>query len=65
MSFALFELADNPDIQDKARDEVKRTLAKYGGQFTYESVFEMSYLNQVFNGEASSLARIMQTLTTP
>jgi cytochrome P450 family 6 len=51
MSFALFELADNPDVQDKARDEIKCVLDKYGGEFTYESIAEMSYLNQIFNGE--------------
>lgn len=50
MSFALYELAMNPDIQNRLRDEVKETLEKYDGKFTYDSIFEMSYLNQVFNG---------------
>lgn len=51
MSFALYELAFHPEIQMKARDEVKRVLEKNEGKFTYESVLEMSYLNQIFNGE--------------
>ena len=55
MSFALFELADNPDIQVKARQEVKEVLSKYGGKFTYESIAELTYLNQVFNGSISYL----------
>ena len=50
MSFALFELADNPDVQEKTRDEVKRVLEKHDGKFTYESIFEMNFLNQVVNG---------------
>ena len=50
MSFALYELAANPDIQEKVRDEAKMTLEKYDGKFTYESISEMVYLNQVFNG---------------
>lgn len=49
MSFALLELAINRDVQSKVRDEVKKTLEKYDGKFTYESVAEMTYLNQVFN----------------
>lgn len=50
MSFALFELAANLDIQARVRDEVKKTLEKYDGKFTYDSISEMIYLNQVFNG---------------
>lgn len=50
MSLALFELAANPDVQEKTRREVNDVLAKHNGEFTYESIFEMSYLNQVFNG---------------
>ena len=53
MSFALYELAANPDIQAKVRDEVKKTLEKYDGKFAYESISEMIYLNQVFNGTKS------------
>jgi cytochrome P450 family 6 len=53
MSFALFELADNPDIQAKARREVKAVLAQHDGKFTYESIGEMTYLNQIFNGMAA------------
>jgi cytochrome P450 family 6 len=53
MSFALYELAANADIQARVRDEVKETLGKYDGKFTYDSIFEMNYLNQVFNGMQS------------
>lgn len=51
MSLALLELAANQDIQEKTRLEVNDVLAKHKGEFTYESIFEMNYLNQVFNGK--------------
>lgn len=50
MNFCLYELARHPDIQDKVRDEVNRVLVKYHEQFTYEGVFEMTYLGQVVDG---------------
>lgn len=50
MSLALLELAANKDIQEKARREVNDVLEKHNGEFTYDSIFEMTYLNQVFNG---------------
>jgi cytochrome P450 family 6 len=49
MSFALFELAQNPDIQEKARQEVKRVLQKFNGELNYESMNEMKYVLQVLN----------------
>lgn len=55
MSFALFELADNPDIQAKARREIETVLARNDGKFTYESISEMNYLNQIFNGIYASI----------
>ncbi|KAJ1530199.1 hypothetical protein ONE63_005126 [Megalurothrips usitatus] len=41
------ELAHNPDVQDKARAEVQRVLAKHGGQITYEALHDLTYLEQV------------------
>ncbi|XP_061401520.1 cytochrome P450 6A1-like [Musca vetustissima] len=46
VTFALFELAQNQEIQERLRQEVTETLEKYK-EFTYESLGEMSYLNQV------------------
>jgi cytochrome P450 family 6 len=51
MSLALLELAANQDIQEKTRSEVNEVLTKHNGEFTYETIFEMTYLNQVFNGK--------------
>uniref|UniRef100_A0A1I8PTG9 Cytochrome P450 n=1 Tax=Stomoxys calcitrans TaxID=35570 RepID=A0A1I8PTG9_STOCA len=47
MSFALYELAQNQKVQQKARQEVEQVLEKHGGQFTYECMKELVYLDQV------------------
>lgn len=50
MAYALYELAQNPDIQQKARDEIEKVTSKFNGEITYESMAEMIYLEQVLNG---------------
>lgn len=50
MTFSLYELALNQNIQDKLRDEINTTLEKYNGQLTYEAVTEMHYIQQVIDG---------------
>ncbi|XP_061396406.1 cytochrome P450 6a8-like [Musca vetustissima] len=47
MSFALYELAKNPQVQEKARQDVMDVLQKYQGVFNYESLNEMGYIRQV------------------
>ncbi|EDW74918.2 uncharacterized protein Dwil_GK19088 [Drosophila willistoni] len=47
MGFALYELATNQDVQDKAREEVKQVLAKHG-ELNYEAIKELKYMQQVF-----------------
>jgi cytochrome P450 family 6 len=55
LSFCLYELAVNPDIQTKLREEVDVTLEKLGGQITYDGVQSMKYLSQVIDGKNISL----------
>lgn len=50
MVFALYELALCQDVQRKAREEITRVLKKHGGQFTYEAMMEMHYVEHVING---------------
>lgn len=51
MSYGLYELAKNPDKQDKLREEIKEVLKKHNNEITYEAMKEMSYLDQVISGE--------------
>ena len=47
----LFELAQNPDIQNKARNVIKEAYEKYDSQFTYEMMMDMPYILQVVQGK--------------
>ncbi|XP_041766572.1 cytochrome P450 6a2-like isoform X3 [Anopheles merus] len=49
LSFALFELANNPDIQQRVRTEVLEKLQLHDGKITYDALKEMTYLDQVIN----------------
>jgi cytochrome P450 family 6 len=50
MSFCLFELAKNKDIQANLRSEMDTVLSEHG-DITYEAVMEMKYLDRVVSGE--------------
>nr|AFI45036.1 cytochrome P450 CYP6DG1 [Dendroctonus ponderosae] len=49
MNFALFELARNPDLQEKARQEVLQVMARNDGKITYQGLQEMTYVKQVLD----------------
>lgn len=51
MTFALYELALNEDVQRRAREEIKRVLDRHGGELSYEAVMDMTYITQILNGE--------------
>jgi cytochrome P450 family 6 len=55
MQFAAYELALNPKVQDKLREEVNRVIKKHNGTITYEAIQEMTYLEQVFDGKYDKL----------
>ncbi|KAI4485632.1 hypothetical protein M0802_012661 [Mischocyttarus mexicanus] len=48
MSNALYELAQNHEIQDKVRQEIHEELEKNNGILKYEMIKKMSYLHAVF-----------------
>ncbi|XP_062137476.1 probable cytochrome P450 6a23 [Drosophila sulfurigaster albostrigata] len=47
MGFALYELAQHQDIQDKLRAQIKEVLAKHNNEFSYDNIKEMELLEQV------------------
>ncbi|XP_049964318.1 cytochrome P450 6k1-like [Schistocerca serialis cubense] len=47
MSFALYELALNHDVQKRLHEEVDATLKENAGQLTYEAISSMKYLDKV------------------
>jgi cytochrome P450 family 6 len=49
MTFCLYELAIDEEIQEKARESVKNVLKKHDNKFTYEAISEMEYLEQCVN----------------
>ncbi|KAL3280179.1 hypothetical protein HHI36_017679 [Cryptolaemus montrouzieri] len=49
MSFCLYELATNKDIQDKVREEILQTLKAHGNKLNYDAVGEMKYLDKVLS----------------
>lgn len=50
-SFALFELAKKPHLQDKLRQEINSVIDAHGNQVSYECMSEMDYLNKVLKGK--------------
>ncbi|KAK5638736.1 hypothetical protein RI129_013031 [Pyrocoelia pectoralis] len=49
MSFCLYELSQNQDVQQKVRDEIDAVLKKYDGEITYDALKEMEYMGCVIN----------------
>jgi cytochrome P450 family 6 len=62
MTFCLYELALNPDIQERLRAEIDTVLQKHGGNITYESIFEMEYLEKVVDGKRKKSVDICRLL---
>lgn len=48
MTYALYHLARNQDVQDKLRKEIHEVMKKCNGTLTYELLKEMKYLKMVF-----------------
>lgn len=50
MQFALYEMALNPDMQEKARQEIRTILQKYK-EITYEAISDMKFLGMLIDGK--------------
>lgn len=51
MTFALLELSQNSDVQDKLREQINSVLKKHHNKITYEAINEMEYLEKVVSGK--------------
>jgi cytochrome P450 family 6 len=51
LSFALYELALQPEIQQSLRTEILQVVNKHDGKLTYDIIKNMSYLDRVVSGE--------------
>jgi cytochrome P450 family 6 len=61
MTLCLYELALNPDIQERVRAEIDTVMEKHGGDITYEAISEMDYLDKAVNGENSNQYSYLNT----
>lgn len=50
ISYTIFELALNPKVQEKLREEIKANVKKNNG-LTYDGIQEMEYMKLVLKGE--------------
>ncbi|XP_078037161.1 cytochrome P450 6A1-like [Augochlora pura] len=67
MSWALLELAQNHDIQEKVRQEMKEYMEKYNGEINYTTMKEMQCLDKVLRETLRKYppaALIIRTATT-
>lgn len=50
IAYALYHLACNVDVQKKLREEINECI-RVNGKLSYDSILDMEYLDQVFNGK--------------
>lgn len=55
LTYTLYELSQHPDIQQMARESVRKVLENFNGEFTYEAVGEMQYVEQCAKGSVNGL----------
>ena len=51
LTFALYELALHPEIQQGLRAEILQVLSEHDGKLTYDGIQDMSYLDRVVSGD--------------
>lgn len=62
MTFALLELAQHQDMQEKVRQEVNEVLKKHNGKMTYDAVMDLKYAEKVIQ---ETLRRYPPVATIP
>lgn len=51
MSFTAYELAINPDMQIRLRNEIEETNKNCNGKLTYEALMKMKYMDMIITGK--------------
>lgn len=54
LTYCLYELALNKDIQTKTRQQIQNAFKKHNGQFTYEMMMDISYIDHVLQGNVKT-----------
>ncbi|XP_044255034.1 cytochrome P450 6A1-like [Tribolium madens] len=49
MTWALYELATNQDVQEKLRKDINNVLSKHDNKLTYDAMMEMTYMEKVIH----------------
>lgn len=50
LTFCLYELVTNLEIQEKLRNEISNVLKKHNGEITYDAIMEMTYMDKCIQG---------------
>lgn len=50
MAFFTYEMASNPEIQERVYDEIQEVLQRYDGELSYEALNDMKYLDCCIEG---------------
>lgn len=61
ITFVMFELSINEDIQKKARESIKEVLKNHDGCVNHEALNELHYLQQCINGNFTLLFPLLLT----
>jgi cytochrome P450 family 6 len=51
LTYSLYELARQPEIQQSLREEILQVLSKHDCKVTYDGIQDMPYLDRVVSGE--------------
>lgn len=49
MGFAIYEMARNPEVQERLYEEITEVLSRHDNEFTFEALQEMTYLDNIIH----------------